>query len=149
MQKHDEEMKTKISFYGNELLVNAFDYLKDEFKTSNFTINKDFNFEEIKAEIEKNIADNSLNYKVVFAFDKTLNLNQKEYESLIDLCKDHEIYILNLNNKLNLENYNVKVIDFYNDLEKNNEYLMVDKIHLTPLGNEALANKIIEYLKNN
>ena len=149
LKKHDEEMKTKISFYGNELLVNAFDYLKDEFKTSNFTINKDFNFEEIKAEIEKNIADNSLNYKVVFAFDKTLNLNQKEYESLIDLCKDHEIYILNLNNKLNLENYNVKVIDFYNDLEKNNEYLMVDKIHLTPLGNEALANKIIEYLKNN
>ena len=40
---------------------------------------------------------------------------------------------------------NVKVIDFYNELKKNPNYLLADKIHLSNDGNNALK----ELLKNN
>ncbi len=138
LKEHEEEMKTKISFYGNELLVNAFDDLKDEFKDADFTINNEFKYEEIKAELEKKIADNQLTYRIIFAFDKSSNLTKEEYQNLVDLCPDHEIHIVNMNKeKLTLNNANI--IEFYNP-----SYLMADKIHLTKEGNKELKNKIVE-----
>ena len=146
LKEHEEEMKTKISFYGNELLVNAFDDLKSEFADANFSINKDFSFAEIRAELEKNIAENNLTYRVVFAFDNSAKLTNEEYQELIDLCVDHEIYVINMNNKaLNLNN--AKVIDFYQEIRNNSSYLMADKVHLTDKGNKALSNIIVESLK--
>lgn len=147
VNKHEEEMKTKLSFYGNELLVNAFDYLKDEFSDSNFSINKNFTYAELKSEIEKSINDNSLTYRVVLAFDNSTNLTNEEYQELIDLCANHEVYIVNINKNLNVNNANL--IDFYQELEDNLDYLMADKIHLTKEGNKALKSKIVEVLQNN
>ena len=143
LKKHEEEMKTKISFYGNELLINAFDNLKVEFADANYSLNKDFNFDEIKAELEKNIAADNLTYKIVFAFDTSSKLTNEEYQNLVDLCKDHEIYIFNTSKKsLNVEN--AKVIDIYSDIKNN---LMADRLHLTDKGNEILTSKIVENLK--
>ena len=146
LKEHEDEMKTKIIFYGNELLVNAFDNLKLEFADANFSINKDYTFTEIKAEIEKNISENSLTYRVVFAFDNSAKLTNDEYQELIDLCVDHDIYIINMTNKT-LSLNNAKVIDFYQEIKNNSGYLMADKIHLTDKGNKALASIVVSTLK--
>ena len=101
INEHDEQIKSKISFYGNDILLNAFDYLQTDFGDSKFVINKDFNYETLKEEIEKSIQDNTLTYKIVFAFDNTTNLSLAEYEELIKLCLDHEIYIISTNKSIN------------------------------------------------
>ena len=143
LKQHEEEMKTKISFYGNEVLINVFEYLKDEFKDSNFTFNKDFTYEELKAELEKNIADDNFTNRIVFAFDKTLSMSKEEYQSIIDLCKNHDIYVVNMS-KEKLELENAKIIDF-----SDASYLMADKVHLTSEGNKKLSENLIEILKEN
>ena len=76
-------------------------------------------------------------------------------ESIIKfLCSTSEIYVLvaNKTNKdlfSNINKENVKVIDFYDEIIKNNDYLMVDKIHLTEKGNKALSQMLVEVLMNN
>ncbi len=145
MNKHEEEMRTKLSFYGNELLVNAFNDLKDEYNDSNFMINKDYKYEEIKNEIEKNITEDTLTHRVIFAFDNSSELTNENYQSLVDLCGEREVYIVKMGkDELNINN--ATIIDFYKEINENPKYLMVDKIHLTKEGNKALKTKIVENL---
>ncbi len=69
INKHDEEIKkSKISFYGNDLLLNAFNNIKTNFTNANYITNKDFNYNSLKKEIKKEIKDNTLNHNVVFFF---------------------------------------------------------------------------------
>ena len=147
LNEYEEKMKTKISFYGNELLINAYEYLKDDFKDSNFVINKDFNYEELKLELLKNIEEKSLNYKVVFAFDKSFLLTESEYKEIIKICENHEVYIINLDSKFNITDENVFLINFY-EYSNNNEYLMPDRIHLNSNGNMKLTQIIKEKFIN-
>ncbi len=145
MKEHEEEMRTKLSFYGNELLVNAFNDLKDEYKDANFNINKNYKYEEIKTEIEKNITEDTLTYRVIFGFDNSSELTKENYQSLVDLCGEREVYIVNMN-KEGLNVNNATVIDFYEEIKNNPKYLMADKIHLTKDGNKALKEKIVTTL---
>ncbi|MBR1376191.1 MAG: acyltransferase family protein [Bacilli bacterium] len=147
LQEHEDELKTKVTFYGNDLLLNAFDSVHDNFETAKFAINKEYTFDLLKAEIEKSALDNSLTYKIVFAFDKTLDLSIDEYNELIELCKEHEIYILLINKEYTFDYDNVITIDFYKEISSHPEYLMVDKIHLTEDGNNALSNMLKETIK--
>ena len=141
LKEQEETKKTRISFYGNELLVNAFENLQTEFADSNYTINKDFTFAEVKSEIEKSINEDKLTNRVVLAFDSSSKLTLEEYQSLIDLCSNHNVYIVNVTNKAMLVN-NAEVIDF-----NTTNYLMADKVHLTKEGNKALSDIIKETLK--
>ncbi len=145
MNKHNEDLKTQISFYGNDIILNAFDSLKNEFKNGNFVLNKDFTYEEVKSELEKN--KDNLTHRLVFAFDQSLKLTKEEYQSIVDLCKDHEIYIVNMSSeKLDLEN--VEEIDFYSEIKTHRNYVMADKIHLTTEGNKAFVSKLTEVLNS-
>ena len=96
-------------------------------------------------DLKDKINNNTLEYKIVFLFDKKANLNIDEYNKIIELCKDHKLYIVNiLNNKLNINNDNVKIIDFYDEIDNNKDYLSIDKIHLTKKGNEKLSEFIVK-----
>lgn len=95
-------------------------------------------------DISNSINNDTLNYNVVFAFDKTINFSYENYLSLISLCKDYNIYILLFDNKYDFSNYNnVNVIMF--DLY--DEYLMVDRVHLNNEGNRKLVKVIDNYMK--
>lgn len=136
VDKHNQELKTKISFYGNDILLNAFENIKGEFENANFVIDKNFTFESLKEQIEKYIKEDSLTYKIVFAFDNNV-ISKNEYQELLDLCKNNKIYIVSVNEDLSsLNSDNVKVIDFFNEV---NKYLMADKRHLNNDGNIRLS----------
>ena len=139
IKARDKENKKKISFYGNDLLLNAFDYIEKEFTNAKYIINKDFNYELLKQELEDAINNNTLDYNIVFLFDSSFEINNDQYKELIELCKDHEIYIL-LNNK---DITGVKIIDFTTI----DNYYMADKIHLTDEGNKELSNILKESIK--
>ena len=150
IKKHEEELKSKITFYGNSVLLNAYDYIHSNFKDAQFVINKDFNLEMVKEELKKSIEENTLSYNVVFAFDNGINLNLNDYQELIKLCKNHKIYIVSINTDLsNLVNNfdNVTFLDFYSEVKNNDDYLLSDKKHLTDKGNQALNNFLENMLK--
>ncbi len=151
MTKHEEKLKSKISFYGNDILLNAYEYFQKEFNEANFNINKDYNYNSLKSDIEESITNGTLNYKVVFVFDDTNTLNLDQYRELIELCKEHKIYILiSTNNAYSIFNSiadnplgdNVVFINFYEELIKESKYLLADKIHLSDEGNDALVQKL-------
>ena len=147
IKKHEEELKSKITFYGNSVLLNAYDYIHSNFSEAQFVINKDFNFEMVKDDLNKAIEENTLSYNVVFAFDSGISLNTNNYQELIKLCENHKVYIVSINADLNnlLNNSDdVTILDFYSEVKNNDDYLLSDKKHLTDKGNQALN----EFLKN-
>lgn len=151
INKHDEEIKSKISFYGNDLLLNAFNNIKTNFTNANYITNKDFNYNSLKKEIKKEIKDNTLNHNVVFLFDNSFNISKKEYNNLIKLCDGHNIYIISTDKKLSnikFDYENVRYINVYSEIKDLN-YLTPDNIHLNKEGNEYLGNLLNEVINNN
>ncbi len=147
IKQHEEALKNKISFYGNSVLLNAYDYLHPNFSESHFVIDSNFTFEKLKEQIDKSLLDSTLSYKIVFAFDNDLDLSMEKYQELINMCDNHEIYIIAIHNNLNaLKGSNVHVIDFYSELIKDESYLLSDKKHFTEKGNKRLTTLIKDVL---
>lgn len=145
---YEEKQKSKITFFGNDILLNALNNMESDYINNKFIIDKEFNFESIKIKLEEEINSNTLNYNVVFAFDSMAKLSNDDYKVLIEMCKEKKVYVLKTNNQtLDLEN-GVTIIDFYNELQNYKEYLMPDKIHLTEDGNKALSNLLKESIGN-
>jgi len=148
IEKHNEEQKNKITFYGNNILLNAFENIQNEFKNAKFVIDKNFNYKTLEEELTKSLNDGTITNKIVFAFDNSSNLSLKDYQNLIELFKNNEIYILSINNFTNnIISDNVKIIDFYEILQNNNDYIMVDGIHLSEAGNKALVKILQDSIK--
>lgn len=151
ISQHEEELKSKISFYGNDILLNAYGYFQKEFSSANFNINKDYNYTLLISDIEKAIVNGTLNYKVVFLFDDTNVLSLEQYHKLVELCKEHKIYIListsnvySVFSSVTDNNFddNVVLVNFYEELLSAPKYLLVDKIHLSNEGSNALVQKL-------
>ena len=82
----------------------------------------------------QNIKNNSkLTNKIVFIFDKTFNITEKEYQKLLKLLDKKEVYFI----------YSKKINNIIYFDETN--YLMPDGIHLSLEGNK----EIIKILKDN
>lgn len=147
IEEYENNKKKKITFYGNDILLNSYDYLKDEFKDDNFIIKNNYTFKMLKEEIQNDIKTNKINHNIVLAFDSSLNISKEEYIEIIEMCNNYNIYILNVNNINNIEYDNVTILDFNKEIINNNNYLMVDKIHLTQEGNINLSKFIINNIK--
>ena len=153
MKKYEEEQKNKISFYGNDILLKAFDYIQKDFKEIKYTVDKETNYESLKKDVQKVLNEKTLNYKVVLAFDNNTSITLSQYQELIKLCSDYKIYILSTSEQTNqvldkIKYDNVKIIDFYQVLKKHNNYIMADKVHLTEEGNIALSRMLYENVIN-
>ena len=149
IKAHQDELKNKTTFYGNDILFYNFETLQTSFTDAKFIVNKDFSYKDLKESIEKSISENTLSKKIVLAFDNSTVISTKEYQELIELCKDSKIYLVSSGKPLDsLGNYeNVTIINFYSKIQKNKDYLMADGIHLTEKGNKALISLLENTLK--
>ena len=145
IKEHEQEELNKITFIGNDLLLNSFELLHNNYSNSEFIIDSSFTYEGIK----NTLKENNLSHNIVFVFDNSISLTKKEYQELITICGNHNIYIVTMNKIEDLKSKNITIIDFYETLKKNNQYLMVDKIHLTNEGNEEFVNEIKNTIPNN
>lgn len=145
IKEHENKQRDKISFYGNNILLNSFTEIHESFSTAKFVINNSYK------ELIDTLNKNNLTHKLVFVFDNSIKFTLNEYKEILDICKDKEIYIL-VTDKYQAEILkgfeNINIIDFYNELSSNPTYLMSDGIHLTNEGNNALNNKLKEILNN-
>ena len=129
IKEHEEKQNKKITFYGNDMLLNAYEYILNEYQESNFNIDK-FTYESLIQNIKNN---SKLTNKIVFIFDKTFNITEKEYQELLKLLEKKEVYFI----------YSKKINNTIYFDETN--YLMPDGIHLSLEGNK----EIIKILKDN
>ena len=120
IEEHNEKEKSKLSFYGNDLLLNSFEYINDYFKDSRFAI-KNYDYESLYSKLKEDVNSNYLGNKYVFIFNSDFKMTESEYKRLIDLLDDKEIYVLFINSKYNLKYKNVNVINFNELLEENKE----------------------------
>lgn len=150
IKEHKNNLKNKLTFYGNTLLLSAFSHLENDFKDANFVVDKDFNYESLKSTIEIDIKENKITNRIILILDNNALLTEENYENLISLLKEKEIYILITNKKLKeymekLEYDNVKVLDFYSIICEHPDYLLTDDVNLSNIGAEALNT----FLKKN
>ncbi len=141
ISNHENELNNKITFFGNDILVNSFNYLKEPFKNARFIINDKLDIDTVKEKIKE---DKSLTKRIVFAFDSKFRVTKDDYLELINMCGDREIYILYVNKDsdflLNFNYENVTIINFYEQIKIYDDFLMADRVHLTESGNKALSN---------
>ena len=144
--------ENKITFYSDELLVNITDELEENLTNSQFIFDQELNDEKLKIKIEEGLKKHSLGKRIVLAFDNT-QLTKEEYQELINLLQDRQVYILvvkkedyDLLKDLNKEN--VKIINFYDTLKENEEYLLFDKVHLSEKGYLEISKTLINILNN-
>ncbi len=152
IDNHEIEEKNKISFYGNELLVNAYETLKDSFADASFVAEKEINYADLYQKIKQEINDKSLMYNVVLLLDSNFMMNKEEYAELVSLCQDRILYIVTLNDEVESiisdgQYSNVKLIDFNEQLKRHEDYLMADKVHLSTKGNEKLKEILLDNFK--
>lgn len=127
IREHENELKNNIAFYGNDILVSSFNAIYDKFSNASFNVKVDYDFISLKNDLQSKIDNDSLEYKLIFLFDEKANLDKSNYQDLINLLKNHEIYIVNIsNNKLSFNNDNVKVIDFYEKIKDNTQKITIN-----------------------
>lgn len=146
ISEHEDLMKQKISFYGNDLLLNVFDELQLNYPDAKYNIDPNYDFDSLLKTINKEKNDGNLNYKLIFAFDNSIDLDESKYSQLIDACSGHEIYIFSMNPNLKIENENINYVNFSDEV-KNRNYLLADRIHLNKEGNVSLINGFKEIIK--
>ena len=140
-EKIEEQMKDTAAFYGGDALVSVYPYLEDEVVNASYNVVSDKSFDEICKDISEK---ETLEEKIIFLFDKKQELTDENYLKLIELCKGKEIYICDLNRRINING--AKVIDFNTQLKKHKNYLLADRIHLSEDGAKALSEMIKEAL---
>ena len=147
IKEHEDELRNKLGFFGNDLLFYSFKELKKSFEKDDFNIKQDYTFNILKDDISKLVESNVSNNRLVLVFDHSLSLTTNQYESLFDIAKDKEVYVVVFNSTMKdklskITSTNIKLIEFDKELEKHDDYLMKDNIHLTEKGNSALRNII-------
>lgn len=147
LDEHEKKELSKITFIGNDILLNAYEFLAKDFNDAKFIMNKEMDYNFIKDSIEKSIEDKTMTHRIVFAFDNNINLSKDELNDLINLYKDYEIYLVSINDLIETYDLDINKIDFYQEV-KNNDYLMVDKVHLNEFGNKALSKLLKEKLSS-
>ena len=135
----ENNRKQRVSFYGNEALINVYRYLNQQVSNAIYNTDKDYDYDSL-AEVLKTA---ELEPKVVFVFDQQAGLSRNEYKKLIAECEGHEVIIIDLIGKdARLKDLPVQVIDFSAQIKEHPEYLLGDKVHLSDDGNKALSEMI-------
>ena len=146
-QVFEETMKNKYEFYGNDLLLSAYQYLVNDFIDSKFNISSSYNYDSLKSELLSKYKDGSLSNRVVLVIDSSFKMSQRQYNDLISLLGDTQIFLTYIGQDYS-SSKNTKVFDFNDDLANNSDYLISDSVHLSTKGSKAIANGLIKFLNN-
>ncbi len=148
IKAHEAEALNKFSFYGNDLLLGAYENLSAEYKEALFVTDKDFDYKSLKQALSDKVKDGSLTYNVVLLVDKSSNITGNQWSKILDVLADRKVYFVTLE-PLEFENVwsYVTVIDFSKKINKNPDYLLMDKKHLSVDGNKALTEYIVKKIK--
>ncbi|MGN1399587.1 MAG: acyltransferase family protein [Erysipelotrichaceae bacterium] len=144
IKEHENQLKNKISFFGNDLLAGQYDLLSGKYSEANFVTEKYLDDELLLSQIQKAKDDNTLNYKVMIVIDSSYNLTEETYQKIVNICTDNEIYIITTAKLTDISCE--KIISFKETLDNHKEYYLADMVHLNQQGNQALFDYIVDAL---
>ncbi|MBQ1379133.1 MAG: acyltransferase family protein [Erysipelotrichaceae bacterium] len=148
LNRKKELEESKIVFYGNDLLINAYSYIAEGRDNAVYHNDENFDFDSLYAMISESKENGTLEKRIVLVFDRNAGFKESDYRKLAKLCEGHEVYICDAglaNKDLGIDN--VTVVDLYGLLKEHEEYLMADKIHLSPDGSKAMADLLFKVVK--
>ena len=143
IEEHEAQERKKTVFIGNDLLTGVFPFI-DESLSDAETIVIDGDGEDVISAVTQKVSDGELPNRVVFAFDRSAFISENEYTDLIEICADHEVYIV-VPDTQQLQGSAATLISM-DGLDRNS--YMPDMIHLTEEGNRELAEKISRLLSD-
>ena len=143
INEHLEKQREGIEFFGNELLLGLYNYIETDFEGSKFNMNKDYDYETLKKDLNEN--QESLKNTLIFVFDDNFKISSDNYNKLFKNLKNKTIYIITNNKDLKkeLKSSNIHLIDISKFTE--DDYLS-DNIHLSEQGNKKLKDEIIKII---
>lgn len=144
MEEYEQKQNEKITFIGNSMLINAYNYLDEELLKYEFITDSEYDYDLLRKELKNKINNNELSNKIVFVLDKSAHLTLENYKELIKMCSNHKIKVISVDNNLSsLTSEKVEVVDFI--VEKN--YYLADGIHLSKIGNQKLNELILNIVE--
>lgn len=145
IKEHEDEVNSKIDFYGNQVLLNVYPLLQEKYNDSKFVIQEELSVDDLIIKLNNEIQNNALSKNVVISIDKINDISFDDYNRIIELLNNYNVYFLYIYHKPNsFSHENVYELNFYNELKKHSDYLMVDGIHLSSKGNQ----KLLEFIYN-
>ena len=145
LRKQQQSRNEKISFYGKEILISAYPYLEEnmtEYQTD-FHTEKE-KVEEIIEQIKKDSTSDFSANNIVLVLDTKDDIT-KEIKELKNIPAN--IYLINTSPISYQKEENITIIDFYSEIQKHKDYMMIDQIHLNDTGNEALLKIVQKEIK--
>ena len=147
--KQTEILNNEITFFGNELLVNAYKEIEKDFPEAKYVSKKDYNFSDLKHALQKEKENNSLTHKIVFLFDSSFDLSIQEWNEILEICAENEVTIIStssetINELQKLQYNNCNLIDCENEIIGNPNYISADRIHLNNEGIIAFGQLVKE-----
>lgn len=144
MEEYEQKQNEKITFIGNSMLINAYNYLDEELLKYEFITDSEYDYDLLRKELKNKINNNELSNKIVFVLDKSAHLTLENYKELIKICSNHKIKVISVDNNLSsLTSEKVEVVNFI--VEKN--YYLADGIHLSKIGNQKLNELILNIVE--
>lgn len=144
--QYDSKLKNEISFYGDELLVNSFNYIKEEFAGARFVTLKNGRYEDLKKRLEEDKQKGYLTHKIVLMMSRVNALEKDEYLELIKSYKDYDLYILLMDDTY-IPSDEVVIMNFYEEIRNNSDYALGNSAYLTDKGNRNLALFLEKWIK--
>ena len=147
LKEYENNLNYKIAFYGNDLLIKAYDSLQTEFSDYEleFHAKKEQKIEEMVKEIKENSKNNSSAKNIVLFLEPNIRLNKEDYKILESLPS--YVYLVSTNS-ISYTSANINILDFSKEIKNHDTYLMIDKVHLSEEGNKALANELLNIIKD-
>lgn len=150
--KQNQILNNEITFFGNEILVNAYKEIEKSFPEAKYISKKDYKFDDLKRALQNEKENNSLTHKIVFLFNSSFNLSDQEWNEILEICSQNEVTIISTSsgtiNKLKkIQHNNLTLIDCENEIIGNSNYISADKSHLNNEGIIALSKLIKEKIK--
>ncbi len=146
--EHNEHLNEKITFYGGELLLNAFNTIHDSYKTANFVVSKDYTFDTLLKKVELDKITGTISKNIILVYNVNTIITEDMINKILSIAEGLNVYIVVSNKEsVNITNDELHVINFYKELSKNNTYILKDDKHLSLSGEEALKNTLLKYIK--
>ena len=145
IQEHEDQIKNKVSFYGNTLLLNAYPDIKEKFSDAKFVMEKDFNYKKLNKMLQTELNENTITKKIVLLMDKN-TLTSEQYNNILALCRDSQVFIVDISDQnITLKYDNGTILHFGQELKnKKEDYMQIGNTTLSNEGNKALSQFLLD-----
>ena len=145
LKEHEAKMNARIDFYGNQVLLNVYQPLQNEYQNSRFVVQEEFTISDLLSKLKKEIDNQTISKSIIVAIDQTNDISKTDYEKIVQLAKDQNVYFLFIYHEpFAFKEENISTLNFYKEMQNHSDYFMVDGVHLSDKGNQ----KLIQFIQN-